>query len=500
MQSLTLKQIQNIAADVSKSGVTFSHLHDELVDHICCMVEEDIQKGNSFDKAYAYARKVYSIKGLRKIQEDTLLLIDKKYRIMKKTMKIFGLVSLALITIGALFKIQHWLGAGIILTLGFFILGAVFMPSALWVMKKESKLKGNILIYILSIIGSLPFIFGFLFKIQHWPGAGIMLTFGFSFISILLLAILISKLLDPQSKHLRLTYIIGYFALTWYLMGTLFKIQHWPGAGVMLILGAISLTTVFFPMYVSKVYKKSEGIKASFLFLCIGIVFFNMFNLLLAINVSKNVLRFFQKPSEEIAKTTLFLENKNNRMVENIFNDTVNANLILRNNVIKIKEQADEICNFIETIKIDIIATVDGISKAEAAKKAINPSLIISKDNYYVPTNILCGNTNIDSIKGMGTEIRKELEVFKEALQFYCFNDENALNIISKALETDSVFYNNEEKFFSWEISNFYNLVTIASVLKLNYIQRNVRIAELEAIESLKSSHPEDVSVIALNN
>ena len=147
------------------------------------------------------------------------------------------------------------------------------MPSALWVMKKESKLKGNMFVYIIAIIGCIAFIFGFLFKIQHWPGAGILLTFGFSFIGLLLIpAILITKLRDAQEKHLHTTYVIGAISLILYMFGDLFKIQHWPGAAIMLILGAVGLTAVFLPMYVTKVYKKAESVKASFLFLCVGIV------------------------------------------------------------------------------------------------------------------------------------------------------------------------------------------------------------------------------------
>jgi len=485
MQDLKAAQIEIIVEEVSKDGITFSHLRDELIDHICCQVEAAMRQGLSFEAAFEKTKALIGNKGLKKIQEDTILLIDKKYRIMKKTMKTIGLVSLVLMTVGALFKIQHWPGASILLTLGFFLLGAVFFPSALWVMKKESKLKGSLFIYIISILGGIAFIFGFLFKIQHWPGAGILLVFGFSTLGFLLIpAILISKLRDGQAKNLHVTYIISAVSLIFYLFGDLFKIQHWPGAGILLILGAIGLTTVFFPMYVSKVYQKAESIKASFLFLCVGIVFFNMFNLLLAMNVSKNVLGYMIKPGNEILKTTAILENKNNLLVERIVNDTLQTDSVFKAHINDVKIISDEVCLYIEKCKIELIIAVDGVSENEAMVRAKNPAIIMSKDKYDIPTNMFCG-TEPDGNMGRASEIKKKLLDLKEKLLDLCPTDENASKIISKSLETNEPFINERGQKVSWEMYNFYHMVTIAVINKLSYFQRNVRIAESEALTSL---------------
>ncbi|MDD3877895.1 MAG: hypothetical protein PHT69_14835 [Bacteroidales bacterium] len=489
MQALTQKQLKEIYEVVTNEGISFSHLREELADHICCIIESEMQQGLTFEEAFEKTLKQIGSKAIKRVQEDTLLLIDKNYRIMKKSMKTIGLVSLVLITIGALFKIQHWPGAGILLTIGFFFIGAVFMPSALWVMKKESKLKGNILIYIVSILGSFPFVFGFLFKIQHWPGANILIIMGFSIIGLLLIpAILISKLRNNEEKNLHPTYIIGAVSLIFYLFGELFKIMHWPGAAIMLILGAIGLTTVFFPMYVIKVYKKADSIKSSFLFLCIGIVFFNMFNLLLALNVSKNVLSYFIKPGNERIKMTQFLEKRNNLLVENLLNDTLNTDSISIAKINKVKDIADSLCILIENVKIDVISQVDDINFNEAATKAKNPALILNKNNFSTPTFILCGFEE-DSLSGKATLIKNEIEAFRGKLLDLCEDDENAKKIILNALHTDSVLLV-DEKAISWEMGNFYHLVTIAAINKLSYLQRNVRIAECEALEHFKKKQP----------
>ena len=326
-----------------------------------------------------------------------------------------------------------------------------------------------------------------------------MLTFGFSIFCILLLVLLIIKLIDPAEKRMWLTYIIGYFALSNYLMGSLFKIQHWPGAGLLLVFGAISLTTVFFPMYVYKVYNKAESVKASFLYLCIGIVFFNMFNILLALNVSKDVLGFFVKPGNEIMKTATILENKSNRWVEKMVNDSLNTDTIFKSDINKVKTTADELCLFIEKCKTDLISAVDGVNEGEAISKAKDPASIMAKDNYDWPTDIFCG-TEPDGRNGKASEIKKKIQTYKEILLSFCSADENAQKIISKALETkDLEEITNNGKPLSWEMDNFYHLVTIAVINKLSYFQRNVHIAESEALESLIESQKSNVSVLTVN-
>jgi uncharacterized membrane protein (DUF106 family) len=501
MQELTAANIEAIVQEVSRAGITFSHLRDEIIDHICCEIENAMRHGLNFNDAFEKIRGTVGTKGLKKIQEDTLTLIDKKYRLMKNTMKIFGLVSLVMITVGALFKIQHWPGAGPLLVFGFLLLGGLFFPSALWIMKKESKLKGSLFIYLMSIIGGALFIFGILFKIQHYPYAGILLIIGFSSICLILIpSILISKLRDENAKNLRGAYIIGACALALYLFGDLFKIMHWPGAGIMLILGAIVITAIFLPVYAWKVYGKSETIKPGFIFLCIGIVFFNMFNLLLAINVSRNVIGYFVNPAQETIKTAGILENKNNLLVEKITTDSLIKDTLLKSDIQKIKSASDEFCNYLEGIKKEVIAHVDGISIEDASAPAKNPALITDKVNYDVPTNLLIGNSQ-DGSNGQAAIIKKKMEALKETLIGFCPENENAKSIILKALETDSVLDKNEGKYYSWELSHFYHLIAISVINKLSCFQRNARIAELQTIECLASKQqPFTSELINKNN
>lgn len=487
MPGLTQQQIELINAQVTAEGITFSHLHDELVDHICCMTEDFMHQGLSFDEAYGKTGDIIGHKGIKKVQENTLLLIDKKYRLMKNTMKIVGWGAMALMTTGALFKIQHWPGASILLVLGFFLLGAIFTPTALWVMKKESKLKGSIFIFLIAIVGSLALIFGILFKIQHWPGAGILITFGYTFLcGILLPGILINKLLDPTSKHLRLTYVIGYFALSFYAMGTLFKIMHWPGAAIMLLLGAILLTTVFFPMYVSKVYLRSDSVKPGFLYFAVALVFFNMFNLLLAINVSKDVMNYFVNPGTELIHSNSAMAEYNDNLTFELLDESQQSPNTDTSAILAVSTSADALCAYIDTLKVEIVVAADMISEEEAWKIIPHPTAVMYKNDTYAPAFVLYG-LNGEKPTGKVHLLKQKMSDYNNSLQSICKDANNVVPLISDALSTSEAYINGYGESVSWDMYHFNNIVTIAALNKLSMLNMQVRIAEGLALDYLNN-------------
>lgn len=111
---------------------------------------------------------------------------------------IFLYIFLGVIFVGILFKRFHWPGSGMILTtsavlfsVGIFMYGL----TSLFSIKKNKFL--SVLIPVCSIILSIDGMSA-VFKLQHWPGGGIMIQF--SIISIILVTI-ITLLTLPQSGY-----------------------------------------------------------------------------------------------------------------------------------------------------------------------------------------------------------------------------------------------------------------------------------------------------------
>jgi hypothetical protein len=497
MQELTVENINTIEEEVSRSGVSFSHLREELIDHICCDVEREMKQGLSFEHAFAKMQGIIGNKGLKKIQENTLLLIDKKYRIMKKTMKVSGLISMSLMTIGAILKILHLPAGGPLLCISFTLMSFVFLPAALYVMKKEITMKGSRFIYAVALLGGIPLLFGILFKVQHYPGANILLLFGYLTVCVLLIpALLVSKLRDENAKKLHKVYILGAVSISIYLLGDLFKIQHYSGAAPLLLLGAVLLTTVFLPVFGYKVYKDTTYVKGSFIYLCVGVFFFNMFNILLALNVSKDVLNYYVKPGTEVlSKTTRLLEQKNNAIIGQLTKDRLTKDSSRNIRMMKTETLSNELVDYIKKLKVELIKTTEEISETDAAAREKSPELIVNKDNIEGPTNMLCGMSSENS-GGKATELKLKIELLKKSFLTFCDDNENAKIIIGKALDTSTPKLP-EEPHITWELYHFYHTPLIAAINKLSFFQRNIRIAEQEVLMHLLCGEKMDIQNIS---
>ncbi len=290
MPELSLHEIDLICRDVQAQDITFSHLCDELADHICCDVEHEMQQGKAFADAYAAVRRrMGSSRRLREIQEETLYAVDTKYRKMKTTMKVSGIAGTILFGFASLFKIMHWPMAGVLMTLGAITLALIFLPSALAVLWKESRSPRRLFLLISAFFAAMFFIAGILFKVQHWPGAGVLLSLaGVAGILFLVPSLLYSSLVNPERRAGKAVYVVGATALMMCLAGFFFKVMHWPLAGLLITAGLLALFGLAFPWYIIQTSRNDSFVRAEFIFLVIGSLAVLIPAALVATNVSRD--------------------------------------------------------------------------------------------------------------------------------------------------------------------------------------------------------------------
>jgi len=275
MADLNLYHIDQISSDVKMQEIGFAHLFHDLVDHICCDVEYYMQQGMSFDDAYNMVKAKIGFRGLRKIQEDTLYVVDSKYRNMKKLMKISGVAGTVLLGFAAIFKISHWPLSGVLVTLGALILAFLFLPSALTVLWKETKNQKKLFLFISAFISGVSFIFGMVLKIQHWPGASWVISFGLlSGIFLFAPALLFHLFADKEKARKRPLYLAGTLSVILYSTGFWFRIMHWPLASVFIIVGSLSLVCFVVPLFTDMQWKNENHVNAKFIFMIIAPLLF----------------------------------------------------------------------------------------------------------------------------------------------------------------------------------------------------------------------------------
>lgn len=177
MYQLKDQHIDFILNDISARGVTIEDLQYNLLDHICCVIENNLEENGDFENFYKRTVQTFFKKELKEIEDETIsLIIFKHYYTMKKAMIISGTVSAIFFTQGLIFKFMHWPGASAGIVLGIGILSLIFLPLMFVLKIKEKRdIKDKLVIGIGSLAGILISL-GTLFKVMHWPYANMMMT------------------------------------------------------------------------------------------------------------------------------------------------------------------------------------------------------------------------------------------------------------------------------------------------------------------------------------
>ncbi|WMN06856.1 hypothetical protein QYS48_34010 [Marivirga arenosa] len=199
---ITDEQLAYIANQINDSNISSLEMRDDLIDHFCCLIEIEMQRGRDFEDAYQKAYEQTTPNGFEEIQYETLFLLNHKKIILMKQFT-----------------------------------------------------------YISGFIFSFSFTVGLFFKLMHFPGANIMMFSGllgvsFIFLPLLLIIKFKDKVLTLISE--RLKWIFGTFSLMLIFLGSFFKLLHLQGAGVLFGLGFLIFGFLFLPFYFFRMYKSSQ--------------------------------------------------------------------------------------------------------------------------------------------------------------------------------------------------------------------------------------------------
>ena len=144
---------------------------------------------------------------------------------MKQKLYILGVATAILIFTGTIFKVNHWPGAGHMLSFGVGILVLVFLPAAL---KSHYRAEGNSqnrILYIITWVTCMVVFTGMLFKVMHWPYAGTAMTIALPFPYVVFLPVFLIVTSKNKSFNIYNTvYILLLLALN-SIFGTLLALN-----------------------------------------------------------------------------------------------------------------------------------------------------------------------------------------------------------------------------------------------------------------------------------
>lgn len=179
MYKVTDEQIDFILDNIKANGVTIEDLQYNLLDHICCIVENEMAEDEDFYKFYGTIMPRFFKNELKEIEQETNnLLTFKNYYAMKNTLKISGIISSILTIFGAVFKVMHWPGAGMLIVLGGLSFSLIFLPLMIVLKFKDEESKISKWVFSFGFLLAMGAATGTIFKIMHWPYANFLMLWS----------------------------------------------------------------------------------------------------------------------------------------------------------------------------------------------------------------------------------------------------------------------------------------------------------------------------------
>ena len=178
---LTNEQVDQIRLHIQKSGIRFQSLEDDVLDHLCCILEDEKDPNVNFEKRLQVAINDLAPNGLDKLERETVFLLNSKKLIhLKKLMYLVGLGSSIALAMGVCFKLLHWPGGDQLLIYGFISFTLLFLPMTMidrFKLKIQKSLSER-LRFMLGALSAITTGLAVVFKILHLQGADFLLLGG----------------------------------------------------------------------------------------------------------------------------------------------------------------------------------------------------------------------------------------------------------------------------------------------------------------------------------
>lgn len=127
--NLTDEHLKAIRTIIERSDIRIKTLGDDLMDHLCCAVEERMKNSVSFESALQEVLEEFAPNGLEKIEDETIYLLNfNRNTHMKKIMYLVGLLTAMSMSLGFMFRTFAWRGGPELLNYGMYGFVFIFVP------------------------------------------------------------------------------------------------------------------------------------------------------------------------------------------------------------------------------------------------------------------------------------------------------------------------------------------------------------------------------------
>lgn len=329
-------------------------------------------------------------------------------------------------------------------------------------------------IYISSIVLVNIFVIGTVCKLLHFPGASLFILIGIVFFVTVLLPLALLNNYRNNAKEKQTLYIAAYLTTTLFLVAALFELFHWPGFSYLIMIAIPLPFVLFLPVFLYHNRKHEPKQSLNFIGVILLLVYMAVFISLLGLNISKNVIDGITISANDFSTFSQIYEQKNTAKYESL--NKMDSS-VAPTAITGLKKRSEEICNKIEAVKAELVKSIDGEdSQAIDANGHVDINKVINRTESNTSAFIMHMKNNNG---GEASVLKKMLEEYRSFLISLTSKHELQQLINSMLNTEDKPSVVNPGETDTWEYRFFPQNASLMAILgNLSMVQTNVRVAE----------------------
>jgi hypothetical protein len=340
-------------------------------------------------------------------------------------------------------------------------------------------------------------VLGHFFKTMHWPGASAMLVVStFLFVLFYLPLFVIEGWKSKSTGKGKLIFTIESFFIFLFSLGFLFKLMHWPSAGIFYFINTYLLLFVLLP-YALYHLARSKSLAQTHNLVLILYFFTGFSGALLNSGSGKiNIDTVLQSGinSEGAFKSAA---SRNKQLYSTLAKLHLAPNSPIIQKSSRLRSLSDSATENIRQLKSYLLVNTDKIPKEKA--DTLSSLYIENKINYDISTAILFGDElNPKKGKFSGAWLNGKISNYRDSILVLAEEQNRA--IIAEGLNLSTENYTNENgEPVTWEMTNFYNLPIVHVINTLTNIQYEVKNAEYQVLTDIINAGNKDLNSALIN-
>jgi serine phosphatase RsbU (regulator of sigma subunit) len=360
----------------------------------------------------------------------------------------------------------------------------------------QNQQKPTLATTIFGCVAGLFIALGNFCKFMHWPGAGAMMILGYGVFGLFYLPMWV---INEPKKGRKLTLTFQFLLLFLTCLACLFKIQHWPGGGILFNIWLAILLYIVLPVSLIQLFRNGSKTLQEF---HSSLVFILLIVLLIAgigggSSGMRSIANSFSKNTSQLITSFDKLKVKNKQLYsafDEIPNKATNPNYI---KALKVKALTDSTDQYINHFLNHLIALNENISEANADSLPINQ--LKEATNAGISTGEICGWDEYKPRTGAnsGMELKNHIETFRDSILNYVSADNKNFIKAGMNLDTDpSLLEDGSQE--DWVFATFRMAPLSAVLLTLESIRYEIKSTETLVVSDLLNSSKQSFDNLAV--